>query len=248
MFAHIVVVVMENRSIAEVVANPQAPYLYSLAQQGLYLTEDYAVTHPSQPNYLALFSGSTQGVTSDACPPSFTGPNLATELISAGYSFTGYSESLPRTGYTGCGSGTYVRERSPWVDFSNLPPAVNQPFTAFPTDYNHLPTVSFVVPNLDHDMHDGNVTQADQWLRANLGGYANWATTHDSLLIVTWDEDDGSTDNHIAAIFDGAHLLPGTDSTPSNHYTLLRTIEDSYRLPYLGASASAAPLTADWQK
>ena len=94
-------------------------------------------------------------------------------------------------------------------------------------------------------MHDGTAAQGDQWLRTNLGAYADWATTHDSLLIVTWDEDDGSTGNHIAAIFDGARLLPGTDSTPSSHYTLLRTIEDSYHLPYLGASAAAIPLTAD---
>ena len=60
-FAHIVVVVMENHGYSDVIGNPQAPFLNSLAQQGLSLTQSYAVTHPSEPNYLALFSGSTRG-------------------------------------------------------------------------------------------------------------------------------------------------------------------------------------------
>jgi hypothetical protein len=246
-FAHIVVVVMENHDYADVIGNSQAPYLNSLAQQGLSLTQSYAVTHPSEPNYLALFSGSTRGLTSDACITPSTGPNLASELTTAGYTFTGYSESLPSAGYSGCSSGAYARKHNPWATFTNLPPSINQPFTAFPSDYNQLPTVSFVIPNLTHDMHDGTIKQGDQWLHDNLGGYVNWAYSHHSLMIVTWDENDGAKANQIPTIFVGAGLLSGTDDTRITHYTVLRTIEDSYGLPLLGASSVAQPLTADWQ-
>jgi hypothetical protein len=239
---------MENHTAAEVIGNPQAPYLTSLAQQGLSLTKSFGVTHPSQPNYLAFFSGSTHRLTSDTCPHTFSGPNLATELVNAGYTFIGYSESLPRAGYSGCTAGAYARKHNPWVDFSGLPPSVNQPFTAFPTDYARLATVSIVVPNLNHDMHDGTITEGDSWLRHYLGGYANWVTHHNSLLIVTWDEDDGSARNLIPTIIIGGDLLTGTDSTISNQYTLLRTIEDAYHLPHLGGSASAPPLIDDWQR
>ncbi len=246
-YAHIVVVVMENRGFSDVIGNPQAPYLYSLVQQGLSLTDTHAVAHPSQPNYLALFSGSTQQTTSDACPQTLSGPNLASELSAAGYTFIGYSESLPQPGYTGCSSGAYARKHNPWADYTDLPSSINQPFTAFPTDYNQLPTVSFVIPNLNHDMHDGTISQADQWLQSNLGNYVTWAYTHHSLLIVTWDEDDGTPTNQIPTILVGSTLLSGTDSTPSTHYTILRTIEASYQLPPLGASAATQPLTHDWQ-
>jgi hypothetical protein len=133
------------------------------------------------------------------------------------------------------------------VDFANLPPSINQPFTAFPADYNQLPTVSFVIPNLDHDMHNGTISQGDQWLRDHLGIYANWSYAHHSLLIVTWDENDGAAANQIPTILVGTSLLSGTDGTHTTHYTVLRTIEDSYGLPLLGASATAPPLTADWQ-
>jgi hypothetical protein len=246
-FAHVVVVVMENRAYRDIIGNPQAPYLDGLARKGLSLTQSFAVEHPSQPNYLALFAGSTQGISNDSCPHTFAGPNLGSALIAAGDSFTGYSESLPAAGYTGCTSGSYARKHNPWADFGDLPSSVNQPFSAFPRDYTRLPTVSFVIPNLDHDMHDGTVAQGDQWLRSNVGGYASWAVTNESLLIVTWDEDDGSQRNQICTILTGADLLPGTDGTPVSHYSLLRTLEDAYGLAHLGSSANVASLTGIWQ-
>lgn len=239
---------MENHTAAEIVGNRQAPYLTSLAQQGLSLTDAFAVAHPSQPNYLALFSGSTQRLTSDSCPHTFAGPNLASELGAAGYTFVGYSEGLPRAGYTGCAAGAYARKHNPWVDYSSLPTSVNQPFSAFPTDYRRLPTVSVVVPNLNHDMHDGTISEGDRWLRRYLGGYVAWATSHDSLLIVTWDENDGSRRNLIPTIIVGSDLLTGTDSMMSSQYTLLRTIEDAYHLQPLGGSAGVGPLIDDWQR
>ena len=84
---------------------------------------------PSQPNYLALFSGSTQGVTSNACPQQFPkADNLGHQLRTAGLSFAGYAESLSKVGFTGCASGGYQRKHNPWVNFTNLPASVNRPF------------------------------------------------------------------------------------------------------------------------
>src|SRR4051812_21353547 len=165
---HVVVVVEENPAYGQVVGSAAAPYINSLAAQGASLTDYHGVTHPSQPNYLALFSGSTQGVTDNATPPPLSAPNLGGELIAAGETFVGYSQSLPSAGFTGDSSGAYRRKHNPWADFTDVPAAANQPFASFPADFSQLPTVAFVVPDQDHDMHDGTVAQADAWLEANL--------------------------------------------------------------------------------
>src|SRR5262249_48560637 len=101
-FSHVVIVVIKNKNYNDIIGRPdETPYLNSLASNEAVFSQSYAITHPSQPNYLALFSKSTQGVTDDDCPHNFTGvPSLGAELISAGQSFAGYSESIPSTGYT----------------------------------------------------------------------------------------------------------------------------------------------------
>lgn len=155
--AHVVVVIEENHSYSQIIGSSSAPYINSLAAQGASFTNSHAITHPSEPNYLALFSGSTQGVTDDSCPHTFGAANLGAELISAGLTFTSYSESMPSDGYTGCTSGEYARKHNPWVNFSNVPSASNRTFAAFSSNYASLPTVSVVVPNLLDDMHDGTI-------------------------------------------------------------------------------------------
>jgi phospholipase C len=245
--AHVVVVMMENHSFGDVLGGPDAPYLTSLAARGADFTRSFAVSHPSEPNYLAIFSGSTQGVTSDACPQTFDAPNLATDLLNAGKTFAGYAEGLPATGSPVCSAGEYARKHVPWVDFSTVPPAVSKPFSSWPDgDYTSLPTVSFVIPNLCDDMHDCPVPTGDAWLRAHLDGYASWAMTHDSLLIVTWDEDDGGGQNQIPTIFVGQPVRPGHYATQINHYSVLRTIEDAFGLRHDGAAATASPVTGIW--
>ena len=146
-------------------------------------------------------------------------------------------------GYTGNDVGSYVRHHAPWVNFSDVPVTDNLPFSKFPRHFNELPTVSFVVPNLANDMHSGTVERADRWLKQHMSRYAAWAKKNNSLLIVTWDEDNGTSANHIPTIFYGAHIRRGPDSEPVNHYNVLRTIEDMYALPPLGNAASAMPIT-----
>lgn len=244
------IVVFENKGEQQVLGSRNAPYLSSLSASGARFDNSHGVTHPSQPNYLALFSGSTQGVTDDSCPQSLGDrPNLGELLLNAGYTFAGYSEGLPTTGFTGCNdpSGRYARRHNPWVDFANVPASSNQPFTAFPADPSQLPTVSFVVPDLCNDMHNCDVATGDSWAREHLAPYVTWARTHDSLLVVTFDEDDGTRTNRIPTFLVGPMVKPGAIGQRVNHYNVLRTIEDLYGLAPIGMSQSAAPLTG-WHR
>jgi hypothetical protein len=245
--SHVVIVIEENHNYSEIIGSSAAPYLNSLAAGGALLTQSFAVAHPSEPNYLAFFSGSPQGITDDSCPNTFTGPNLGAALITAGKTFTGYSEDLPSAGYTGCGSSGYARKHNPWVMFSNVPAASNQPFTAFPSgNFANLPLVSIVVPNLNNDMHSGSIQAGDAWMQAHLASYVQWANTNNALLIVTFDEDD-TGNNQIATFFYGPMVQAGQYSEKIDHYNMLRTVEDLYRLPPSGNAAQAAPIVAIWK-
>lgn len=246
-YDHVVIVIEENHSAAEVA---EAPCLSSLAARGMVFSRSFAVAHPSQPNYIALFSGLTQGVTND-WRHDLSAPNLALSLAAAGLSFTGYSEDLPAVGFRGDRSGSYVRKHNPWASFKNVPDSANRPFSDFPAaDFSKLPTVSFVIPNLHNDMHDGSVAEGDAWLREHIDAYAAWAVSHNSLLIVTFDEGPGRqpfATTPIATIFVGARAKTGLSDQPITHYSILRTIEDMYGLPYLGEDAKAVPLNGIWQ-
>ncbi len=243
---HIVIVVEENKSFAQIIGNPDAPYINALAGRGALFTQSHGVTHPSQPNYLALFSGSTRGISSNACPLELSGTNLAGALLEKGLSFVSYAESMPQAGFEGCVYGAYQRKHNPVADWKELA-ALNQPFSAFLRDFEKLPTVALVVPDQRNDMHDGSIAQGDTWLVKNIEPYAQWAMTHNSLLIVTWDEDDGSADNRVPTLFIGPMVKPGSSAQRINHYNILRTLSEMYGLPYLGESAQAAPVGGVWR-
>jgi hypothetical protein len=237
---HVVIAILENTGYSAIAGSASAPYINSLMAQGASFTSSHGVTHPSQPNYVALFSGDTRGVTDDSCPRSFTGvPNLGRQLLDAGLGYLAYSEDLPSVGYTGCSSGKYARKHAPWVNFDNVPAADHQPFTAFPTNFATLPTVSFVVPNLCNDMHDCSIATGDGWIKNHLDGYVQWAKTHNSLLILTWDEDDFTASNQIPTVFVGAMVQPGNYAENINHYNVLHTVEAMYGLAALGNAGAA---------
>jgi hypothetical protein len=242
-YSHIVVVIEENHSYSQIIGSSSAPYINSLASHGALFTNSHAVSHPSEPNYMALFADSTFGISGDPCPVNKSGANLGSELIAAGHTYSGYSESMPSPSYTGCTSGEYARKHNPTANFPALPSTVNQTFAQFPTNFANLPTVSFVDPNLLDDMHDGTITQGDTWLKTNMSSYLTWATANNSLLIVTWDENDGSAGNQVATIFAGAHVKTGKYSEKITHYNVLRTIEQAYGLTPLRKSATATPIT-----
>jgi hypothetical protein len=253
---HIVIVILENHSYSQIIGSGNAPFISSLVRDSFSANfiKSYAIKHPSQPNYLDLYSGSSQGVSnnkhSESAP--FTTANLGRQLINAGKSYSTYSEDLPVVGYDGDSSGKYVRKHNPAANWmgtgtNQIPPITNQPFTAFPLDYSKLPTVSIVVPNLDNDMHDGSISTGDTWVKAHLNNYIQWAKTNNSLFILTFDEDDNKHNNHIVTIFTGEMVKNGQYSNRINHCNVLRTIEDMYGLPYAGNAASVTLITNCWK-
>ena len=253
---HIVMVIEENHSYSQIIDSLDAPYVNRLAAQGAVFTQSFGVTYPSQPNYLALFSGSTQNITDHSCPHTFTTPNLGHALIAAGLTFAGYSEDLPSGGSLICSVGLYVRKHNPWVNWQDrgangLPATANLPMTSFPNEYSTLPTVSVIVPNQANNMHNEKSPEAiqtgDRWLREHLDAYVQWAQQHNSLLIVTWDEDNKKGNNRIATLFVGPMVQAGRYEQRITHYNILRTIEDLYGLSHAGASADAAPIIQIWK-
>src|SRR6059036_979576 len=197
-YDHVVIVMEENRTPGQIIGDQvNAPYITSLANGGVSLGSMFAIVHPSQPNYLELFSGANQGVVDDALPPNFSTtptstypfrtPNLGAGLIAAGFTFAGFSEQLESAGtndwadydpHSATHPGIYYRRNhNPWANWvakvspipaNQLPGSVNKAFTQFPANFAQLPTVSFVVPNQQHDMHDGSRKMGDDWLRDNL--------------------------------------------------------------------------------
>ncbi len=255
---HIVVIVDENKPATAIIGDTDAPYLNELARSGALATRYSAVTHPSLPNYLALTSGTTGGITTDCNPPGgsclVTGPNLAAELDRAGRSWKMYAESMPAP-CTTTNTALYAVKHNPFLYFPSVTaqPAYcashDVPYTQFGTDLasaTTLPDFAFISPNLCNDMHDCSVAAGDAWLHANVSRIlASPAfTTQRSLLVVTFDEGDAS-DNTVACVFAGPAARAHTVSNaPYTHYSLLRTIEEAWGLnPLTGDDAAATAMT-----
>lgn len=279
-YDHVVIVVEENHDYSTIISSVSAPYLRNtLIAEGASLTKMYGEEHVSQGNYLWLFSGSRQGILfSDpgVITPGLTTANLGAELWAKqnpalppgnSYSFKSYSEDLPGPGslVNTANGGLYSSKHNPWASFANIPhesdsnaaTSTNLPYSGFfpatSGGYAALPTVSFVIPNQDHDMHNGgdpaSIANGDNWLVNNINGYYQWAKTHNSLLIVTFDEGAGGSQglttppsNQIVTVFGGANIAPGpyAEGNGVTHVNLLRTIEDMYSLPHAGAQLSTA--------
>jgi phosphatidylinositol-3-phosphatase len=252
---HTVILILENHSYSEIAGNTSAPYINSILNDPhtAVMAQSFALTHPSQPNYLMLFSGSNQGVTDDNVPSNlpFTAPNLGASLLQNAYTFIAYSETLPSVGYTGATSGAYARKHCPWVNWqgtgtNGIPAALNVPFTYFPTDFNMLPNLSFVIPNLNDDMHDGTIAEGDSWIQNNLDSYIQWGKKNNSLFILTFDEDDNSQSNQILTSITGEYIRGGIYNQQITHYNVLRTIEDLYKLPLIANSITSSDIQNIW--
>lgn len=245
----VIIVIDENKSDRDITHDADsATYIASLAKRGALFTRSYGVAHPSQPNYFALFAGQTVN-NGDSCPAAglaHDAPNLASELLAAHRTFGAYAEDLPSAGFTGCAAGQYARKHAPWTHFTNIPQRLDVPFSKL-RSYDTLPNVAFIIPNLLNDMHSASIERGDGWLRDHLEPIVAWAGAHDSLVILTWDESSSALGNHIATIFVGPMVKPGPYDEPIDHYTVLRTVEDLFRLPHAGHSADVAPIADVWK-
>jgi hypothetical protein len=261
-YDHIVVVIEENKSRNEIIGNTaEAPFINNvLVAGGASMANMFALTDPSQPNYLQFFSGSNQGIADNTVPAPgapFSTPNLGAALFASGKSFVGYSEDLPEVGSTIEESGAYARRHNPWVNWqvptpngNQLPASVNQPFTSFPdaTNYAQLPHVSIVVPNNANNMHDGTIGEGDTWLASHLSAYAAWAKTHNSLLVVTFDEDLAGQQGNIPTVLYGANVAVGkTVQSTATLHNLLRTIEDFNGAAHSGSAANLRSIVGPFQ-
>lgn len=246
--SQVTIVLMENKDYGRVAGNSQAPYFNkTLVPQGVLLRNSHAIGHPSEPNYLALFSGSTQDIHGDPCPVSFKAANVASELIAAGKTFAGYSESMPRDGYKGCYHGLYDRNHNAWVEFDNVPSSDNLVYLGFPST---VATFVWITPNLCHDTHNCAVRVGDKWLSKNLPPIIAWNRDHDGLLILTWDEaaPDNSGKNHIPTVLVGPMIRADVNDTQNvDHYAVLRTIEKILGVACIAKECKAPLLTGIWK-
>ena len=249
---------MENHAYNQVWNTANGPYITSLGNAGGLASNYFAITHPSLPNYLDIFGGSSYAITND-CSPSgschINGPNLGDSLDAAGKTWKGYFESMPST----CGlanSGQYAVRHNPFVYFDNIR-LDSARCAAHVVQYTRLagdlaansttPNFVWITPNVCNDMHDCSVATGDRWLGNNVPPIlSSQACTVDRcLVIVMWDEDNGSQSNQVLTMFAGSAAQAGVVSTTRHdHFGLLRTIELFFGLPTLTANdAAAAPMT-----
>jgi phosphatidylinositol-3-phosphatase len=257
---HLIVVVEENHSFEQIIGSPAAPFLNHLATHGTLLTHDYAVGHPSLPNYVALLSGRIP-IRDDCRACTFAGPTLVDQLEARHLSWAAYLQGLPRPCSMVTRRGEYTEAVDPFMHAARVRDhparcARVLPFSRFHSDLagGRLPTVVFVMPDLRHEMHSGPVRVADAWLRrlvAELQANPVWRL--DTRLVVTFDEgtrhdvrsccDGLGYGGRIPTIVTGPRVPWGRDATPYTHYSLLRSIEATYGLPFLGHAGDPATAT-----
>jgi hypothetical protein len=237
-YRHVVWIVMENRSFSDVIGSGKAPYLDSLAKSCGLATNFSAEDHPSLPNYLAMTSGSTQGVSDDDGPSSH-GIGARSLFGQLGSNWRALQESMP-SACRRSDSGLYVVHHNPatyYADSHDRCVANDVPLARRPDISARF---TFMTPNNCSNMHSCDVVKGDRWL-------ASWVPkilrtreyrARKAALFVTWDEGDES--QRIATLVIAPTTRRGTRSGASyNHYSLLRTTEELLRLPLLGKAASA---------
>jgi phosphatidylinositol-3-phosphatase len=253
-FDHVVVIVFENKESASVLGNRAAPTFNAYARRYARLTRYYGVTHPSLPNYLALISGSAQGITTDCTTCSVDAQSLADTIEASGRTWKTYAEGLPAPGFLGAVKGRYAKKHNPFTYFRGIArdPARRArivPLTQLARDVRAgaLPNFALVVPDLCHSMHDCQVSVGDAWLGGQLGKFVKLPNT---VVFVVFDEGSSSIrgGGHTAALALGTTVRPGSRYLGvTDHYGLLRTIEEAWGLPLLGHSAHVAPITGIWR-
>jgi hypothetical protein len=242
-YDHVVWVLMENHSYSQIIGSPSAPYINQLAAQCGLATNYFGISHPSLPNYIALTSGSTQGITDDLPPVlhPLGVPSIFSQLDPGNW--RSLEESMPFN-CDPLDAGPYAVRHNPATYYTNLSdcPTLDVPL-ASPPDLSAKFT--FVTPNLIHDMHTGTVQQGDTWLSTFLPSVLSSAQYQagKTAVFITWDEDDGTAGNHVATLVIAPSVKPGTQSaTTFNHYSLLRTAEEQLGLGLLGNAAGASSM------
>jgi phospholipase C len=266
-FDHIVMIMFENRDFQQVIGDTEVPTFNQLADQNVLLMQYYAVAHPSLPNYIALIGGDTFGITSD-CTNCFINQTSLPDLIEAsGRTWRTYQEDFPAPCFVG-NSGDYAQKHNPFIYFDairNNPDRCKRDIVSLKEldqdlAAKQLPDFAFIMPNLCNSAHDCSLAVADRWLSQLIQKLqASQALGQTYLIFITFDE--SSSDNssccglpanaggRVPAILISPQARSGfKDETPLSHYSLLKTILISWRLPELGSTAKSATqaITAPW--
>src|SRR3989442_3387399 len=254
-FSHVFVIVMENEESSSLIGNSAAPYINVLANSYGLATQYYAISHPSLPNYLAMTAGSPLGITSDCTTCCVGATNLADQIEASGRSWKAYMEGMPSACFVG-DAQPYMQKHDPWIYYNDIRTNAARcsahvvPFTQLGADLasGSVPNYVWITPNMCNDMHDCSIATGDSWLSSQVPASLNAAAYRNGgALFITWDE--GSTNagcctnaagGRVATLVISPLGRTGFQSTvPETHYSLLRTIEDSWNLPRLGGANCA---------
>jgi len=239
---HVFVLIMENGDADEVLARP---FVKRLAEEGALLANYHGITHPSQPNYIALTAGSTWGVTDDATA-TLDVPHIGDLFDAAGLPWRVYVENYPGNCSLvhNADNGLYVRRHVPFLGYVNVQSNRERcnrsvvDATRLDADIaaGSLPAFAFYVPNQQHNGHDTDGDTADAWMESRFGPLLrDHRFTDDTLFVLTYDESERTSLTRVATVFHGAGVIPGAQTTLRyDHYDLLRTIEDLFHLGTLG--------------
>jgi hypothetical protein len=239
---HVFVIVMENTGLESALRSEP---IARLASANALAINYHAVARPSLPNYLALTSGSTWGITDDAYHSLPTAADLGTQLTSAGISWRAYMEGM--TADAGCMRSPYpyALKHDPFAYYGGACPPNVVPIEDLDSDLaGATPSFVWISPGLCHDGHDCALDVAGAWLDALVSRIeSSEAWRSGGTLFIVWDEGNGGDGNVVPLIVLTKDTTPMRVETQYDHYSLLATIEDLFHLPRLGSAATAMPLT-----
>jgi hypothetical protein len=247
---------MENKEYPSIVGSKAAPYENSLIHKYGVVTSMFAETHPSEPNYIALTSGGTQGTRTDG-HYDLSVPNVFDQIEATGRTWHVYAQGYPGGCWTGSAAaavvdgpgyaGQYVRKHNPAISYTSI--SRNKARCANITKLAGFDPAAadfeLIIPNQINDMHSSSVAAGDAFLKVFVPSIIDSPAFANSVLFITWDEGGTSSfgGGHIATIVVSPGMKPGSGYWPhSTHYSLLRTIEDAWGMPPLGHAAQSEPL------
>jgi hypothetical protein len=234
---HVVWIVFENKSHESIIGSPNAHHMNRLAHECGLATNFFAEARPSLPNYIAMTSGSTQGITDNAGPAShpLSVPSIFSQL---GSDWRALEQSMP-SNCLQSNSGLYAVRHNPAAYYTNIDCASNDVPLTSPLDLSAAFT--FVTPDLCSDMHDCSTYTGDVWLSAFMSVLLASPEYQSGGMVVfiTFDEG-GSASQHIPTLVVSPYTAAGTAVAEYyDHYSLLRTTEELLGLQTLGNASTA---------
>ena len=256
-FRHVYVIILENKEYGRIVGSSAAPYENKLMAQYGQASDFYAETHPSEPNYIALTSGGLQGTSTDGAYD-LSVPNLFDQIEAAGRTWHVYAQGFPGNCYQGSqgdmvvdgtgAAGDYVRKHNPAISYTSISNSAKRcaNITKLAGFDPGAADFEMIIPNEINDMHSSSVAAGDAFLEQFVPQILDSPAFADSVLFITWDEGDTNDKGggHIATIIASPNMPPGShfDGPDTTHYSMLRTIELAWGMPFLGAAATATTI------